>query len=228
MDSTWVMASSPVHRRVETTTYAGYALLMLAWIAAWLIKLRLDARVPWLATDAGGVVFWTLAKLLIWIAPAVWLIHASGRGVGEVLNVRCWRAAVAWGGGIGLAIALTGFVPKWLQGRPLLPATFSSPLVNSFIVAPLFEEFLMRGAILGNLEQARSFWTANVLSALMFVGLHLPGWYFAGVLRAQLTRPVGGALSIFVLGLAFGYAVRRSRSVLAGSLAHVLNNLASS
>jgi len=39
---------------------------------------------------------------------------------------------------------------------------------------------------------------------LMFVVLHRPGWYFMGRLFQNLTDPAGGALSIFLLGLAFG------------------------
>lgn len=47
-----------------------------------------------------------------------------------------------------------------------------------------------------------------------------------GTLTENLTRPIGGALSIFLLGLAFGYATHRGRSVVAGMVAHSLNNLA--
>jgi membrane protease YdiL (CAAX protease family) len=61
---------------------------------------------------------------------------------------------------------------------------------------------------------------------LLFVSLHLPGWYFMGHLRERLTAPLGGAFSIFLLGLAFGYVTYRSRSVAAGVVAHFVNNLA--
>ncbi len=68
--------------------------------------------------------------------------------------------------------------------------------------------------------------TCGIFVMLMFVVLHLPGWYFMGRLFQNLTDPAGGALSIFLLGLAFGYATHRGRSVAAGMLAHFLNNLA--
>jgi membrane protease YdiL (CAAX protease family) len=60
---------------------------------------------------------------------------------------------------------------------------------------------------------------------LLFVALHVPGWYFAGR-PGRLMMPVGGGLSIFVLGLAFGYASHRSRSVAAAMIAHFMNNAA--
>jgi membrane protease YdiL (CAAX protease family) len=63
------------------------------------------------------------------------------------------------------------------------------------------------------------------VTALTFVLVHIPGWYFQGRLVEMLTTPIGGALTIFVLGLIFGVIAHRSRSILAPMLAHALNNL---
>jgi membrane protease YdiL (CAAX protease family) len=60
----------------------------------------------------------------------------------------------------------------------------------------------------------------------MFVVLHFPGWYFMETVLENETKPVGGAPSILMLGLAFGYVTHRGRSVVAGMVAHVLNTLA--
>jgi membrane protease YdiL (CAAX protease family) len=206
--------------------YRVYAVLMAAWIAAWILKVSLDPRAAWLTSDLGGLLYWTAAKIAIWILPAVWLVRASGRTLGQVFNVQRWKRWLAWGGGIGVAIALTGWLPKAAAGQPLFGSAIGFPLVNSFFVAPLFEEFLIRGAMLGTLQQSMPFWRANLIAALMFLGLHLPGWYFMGSLAANMARPIGGGLSIFLLGLAFGYAAYRGQSVLGGSVAHLLNNFA--
>ena len=56
----------------------------------------------------------------------------------------------------------------------------------------------------------------------MFVILHIPGWHFMGVLWDNLTNPAGGALSIFLVSLCFGYASHRSSSVMGGVLAPLL------
>jgi len=42
----------------------------------------------------------------------------------------------------------------------------------------------------------------------------------------KLTTPLGGALSIFLLGLVFGYATYRSHAVVGGMVAHIVNNIA--
>ena len=207
-------------------TYITFAMLMLAWILAWTLKVSvLDSRFTWLTTGPGAFAFWSVAKVVIWILPALWLIRASGRSVRNVLNLANWRSALAWGLAIGLVIALTDVVPRALQGHSLLTLSPMPGVLNALIVAPIFEEFLLRGAVFGNLVRAHSLRNANVATSLLFVSLHLPGWYFMGHVE-KLTAPLGGAFSIFVLGLAFGYATYRSQSVVAGMVAHFVNNLA--
>jgi membrane protease YdiL (CAAX protease family) len=209
-----------------TQTYLAYAVLMSVWIGAWISKTNvLDQEFTWLTTSLGSFVFWTVAKIFIWLLPAYWLIRQSGRTVKEVFNFPNWRRWLGWGGSIGLLIALTGFIPNFLSGQPIFPTELSIPLFSILAIAPLFEEFLLRGAIFGNLQRGYSMMVANAISAAMFVGLHIPGWYFMGTLLENMTKPVGGALSIFLLGLAFGYATYRGRSFMGGAVAHFLNNL---
>lgn len=219
--------STKTTSRIIAWTYATYATLIVVWIVAWLLKVNLDKDVHWLTTGVGGFAYWTVAKLFVWILPAVWLLKFSGRSISETFNVTNWKGWLLWGGGVGLLISLTGFIPKYLAGRMLIPSGFSLDYLSILTVAPIMEEFLMRGVILGNLQRGYSFWKANFISSLMFLGLHLPGWYFKGTLVENLSRPIGGALSIFLLGLIFGYIVYKSRSVIGGMLAHFLNNLAS-
>lgn len=213
---------------ITAWTFGIYAALICVWTLIWVTKVYLvDPRFEWLTTDAGSFTFWTIAKVFIWILPALWLIRISGRNLKEVFNFSNWKGWLTWGGGIGFLIALTGFIPKYFAGQAFFPSEFSFALLSVLTVAPVFEEFLIRGAILGNLQKGYSFLTANIVTSLLFIGLHLPGWYFAGNLIENLTKPIGGALSIFFLGLLFGYAVRRGQSVGSGIVAHFLNNLSS-
>jgi membrane protease YdiL (CAAX protease family) len=206
-------------------TYIVFAVQMAAWIGAWLLKISLEKISPWMQHNLGSFSYWTIAKIVLWIIPAFWLIRSSRRSIAEVLNLQNWKAWLGWGGGIGLLIGLTGIIPKYVQGRPILPTEFSFSLLNVLIIAPVFEEFLMRGAIQTNLHERYPFWLANIITSVLFVFLHIPGWYFMGVLWANLTRPIGGAFSIFLVSLLFGYAAHRSRSVMGGVVCHFLNNL---
>ncbi|HSE61275.1 MAG TPA: type II CAAX endopeptidase family protein [Candidatus Saccharimonadales bacterium] len=221
------MAGRKKRSNIAKWTFGVYFALMLTWTLAWVLKVNLDAQNDWLAASTGSFVYWTTAKAFIWIAPAIALMRLSGRSLREVCNFPNWKSWLKWGGGIGLLIALSGFIPKYLHNQPLFPTDISYALFSATIITPLFEEFLMRGAILGNLQYSYSFWKASILSSLMFLGLHLPGWFFLGTLTENLTKPAGGAISIFLLGLAFSYVVRRSKSFMGSAIAHSLNNLSS-
>ncbi len=41
----------------------------------------------------------------------------------------------------------------------------------------------------------------------------------------MLTQPISGALSILIIGWVLGFVARRSKSVAASTLTHILNNL---
>jgi membrane protease YdiL (CAAX protease family) len=212
--------------KLVRTTYLTFSMIIFMWIIAWIVKVRLDGGVDWFSTGIGGFTYWTSAKLLIWIFPALWLVRISGRRLKQVFNLSNYRQWLFWGGVLGFLIALTGLIPSYMKGSPILPKQVDFAVVNVLVISPIFEEFLMRAAVLGNLQQFHSFWVANIITSFLFVGLHLPGWYFMGDLVENVTRLSGGALSIFLISLVFGYAVKRSNSVMGGILAHFLNNLA--
>jgi membrane protease YdiL (CAAX protease family) len=203
-----------------------FGALIIAWCAAWFIKVALDQRFIFVSAEAGSAVYWLTAKVLLWIIPACWLVWNSKRRFVDVFNFADWRRWVLWGGLVGIAIALTGIIPKWWNGVSVFPSRFDYGTLNVLVIAPLFEEFLMRGALLGSLIPAFGFARANLITAACFVVLHIPGWFMMGSLEAKLSQPIGGAVSVFLLGLLFGWVTRRGGSFLGASLAHCLNNLA--
>ena len=164
-------------------------------------------------------------KLILWIAPAIVLIRCSGQTFGEVMALYRWRSILTWGGGVGLILGAMAILTKALGHQPLFTSQISWTLFSGVIVAPLVEEITFRGAILGALENRLRFAVANAITGLLFLGVHFPGWYFQGRLLANLKAPIGGALSIFLLGLLFGYVAHKSKSVAASTLCHMLNNL---
>lgn len=96
-------------------------------------------------------------------------------------------------------------------------------MLSALTVAPLFEEVMFRGFALKALEDSGyRFWPANTIAAILFLGLHLPGWHFMGKLGAS---QVVVGLSVVVIGMVAGYAKRRSNSTWASVTVHFLNNL---
>ncbi len=205
-------------------TIAAVMAIYVAWIGAWLLKLSLDRHGSWSATPRGGFEYWTAMKVLLWVLPSVAIIHRSGRRVSDVLALDRLRGAMVWGIGAGFVAAAVSLATKAIQHKPLLSPTLSWAFVTAVVVAPLFEEFMFRGAVLGVLAARYRFTAANVLTSALFLGMHLPGWYFQGRLFRLLLAPVGGALYVFLFGFVIGFVRRRSGSVVAAMLTHAFNN----
>lgn len=96
-----------------------------------------------------------------------------------------------------------------LMGHVSLP-TFLLNLFLAVVLAPLIEETLFRGIIFGGLKSYFGKWTAAVISAALFSGLHL-----------QLM----GFFPRFVLGLILVYLYDKYRSLYPSMAFHALNNL---
>jgi len=208
----------------ETTprTWLFFASVLTAWIFAWVVKIHL--RIPALESATGGFLYWTVAKIYLWLLPSLWWIRRTNRSWRDVLRFDSPFRWIGWGAGLGLGVAALNIAWNLHSGHAWFPRRFDLALLNILVVAPLLEEFLVRGAILGALRGEIGFCRANIATAAMFVGLHVPGWYFMGSLQANLVR-FDGAASVFLIGLVAGYATKNGRSVLSGMLFHFLNNL---
>ncbi|HEX5440977.1 MAG TPA: CPBP family intramembrane glutamic endopeptidase, partial [Ktedonobacterales bacterium] len=163
--------------RIVFWTFGFVAALYGAWIGAWLLEEALVHQYSWLATDAGQFAYWTLMKLALWVLPALVLIRLSGQRIQDVIAISRWRSALLWGSGVGLVLGASAVLPALLLHQPLLRASGSWAFVNAVIVAPIVEELTFRGAVLGGLSKHYRFAVANTLTALFFLGAHLPGWY---------------------------------------------------
>ncbi|MCX5758667.1 MAG: CPBP family intramembrane metalloprotease [Candidatus Hydrogenedentes bacterium] len=200
-------------------------ILYLAWIGAWLLERSLESHVVWMNTSGDRSAYWLIMKMLLWILPATVVIRLSGRRLTDVMGFERVRSIIVWGGGVGLILGATTLVTKTFGHHPLFASQLGWPLFSGVLAAPIVEEIAFRGAILGALGERFRFGVANAITGLLFTGVHFIGWYFQGRLLANLKSPIGGALSIFLLGLVFGYVAHRSKSVAASTLTHILNNL---
>ena len=84
------------------------------------------------------------------------------------------------------------------------------PLLYSVVLAPVSEEFIFRGVILGQMRRALPFWAANVLQALLF-----------GVYHGNLVQ---GAYA-FCVGLFLGYISKKADSLIPAIAFHMIYNL---
>ncbi|ODA40390.1 type II CAAX endopeptidase family protein [Desulfosporosinus sp. BG] len=83
-------------------------------------------------------------------------------------------------------------------------------LILAGVLAPLVEETLFRGIVFGGLQAHFGKWTAAVISAVIFSGLHLQAY---------------GFFPRFILGIALVYLYNKYRSLYPSVALHALNNI---
>lgn len=128
-----------------------------------------------------------------------------------------------WGAIIGSVIAALNILYNVITKHEVLNVEFSFAYLNIAITAPLLEEIMFRGFILNMLKKELPFYIANIITSVFFLILHIPGWFFMGVLKTNLLNYT--FVSIFFLSLIFGYAYKKGNSVKASILVHFLNNI---
>jgi len=197
-----------------------FVFLIAAWVAAWYLHDLTFVR------DLGPgatVAYWTVAKLIVWIAPILLIVTCVlKRPAVAYLGLTGFARGIRVGSVVGATFVLLSAIVDVITRMHALPGP-SWGMFNALTVAPLFEEVMFRGFALKALEDSGyRFWPANTIAAILFLGLHLPGWHFMGTLGAS---QVVLGLSVVIVGMVAGYAKRRSNSTWASVTVHFFNNL---
>jgi membrane protease YdiL (CAAX protease family) len=88
--------------------------------------------------------------------------------------------------------------------------------------ATLVEEIFFRGFLLNEFWQTMGFWRANLASSSLFALVHFPGWFALG---KAMPLVFTDALGLLVLGMVFGWAMKKTGSLWTAYILHALNNL---
>jgi CAAX protease family protein len=161
-------------------------------------------------------------RLLVWVLP-VWLYLRFVDGVDPV-NYLKLRHRVRRGVVIALALTtlnLAGSILRFGVPHPdMQRVTWNSMLGTSFLVG-FIEEIPYRGFILQKLAERMNFWVANLITSLLFLWIHVPGWLALHLLRADTMA------TIFVFGFVMGIAFRYADSLWTPIIVHSTNDFLS-
>lgn len=158
-------------------------------------------------------------RFLYWIAPVILYLRYVD-GVDPLAYLKLTQNVRR---GVVVAIVLTAvnvigtfarFGPPHLSMQRV---TWNSVLGTSFFIG-LIEEIPYRGFMLQKFGERMNFWLATLITSLLFVAIHLPGWI------ALHTLSAGAVVSIFVFGVVMAIALKYSRSLWAPILAHSAND----
>jgi uncharacterized protein len=161
-------------------------------------------------------------RLLLWVLPVFLYLRYVDR-VNPIAYLKLnqyWKRGVL----IGLAISVLNFAGMLVRFGPPHPSmsyvTWNSVLGTSILVG-FIEEIPFRGFILQKFQKVFPFWIANLLSSLLFLGIHLPGW----VMLHAFTW--SNAITIFVIGALLAVIFHYSRSLWSSIVTHSLNDFLS-
>jgi membrane protease YdiL (CAAX protease family) len=205
----------------DRTSFAPFLVYVAAFHLLWIAwPLFLYPRVVTLGSATLTYALINLSfRFLYWIAPVLlYLRYVDGVDPFEYL-----RMTPPVRRGLILALVLTAinvigtFARFGMPHLSLQRVTWNSVLGTSFLIG-LFEEIPYRGFMLRKFSERMNVWLANLLTSLLFLSIHLPGW-----IALHIFNP-GAAVSVFLLGVVFAWAVSYSGSLWSAIITHSVND----
>jgi membrane protease YdiL (CAAX protease family) len=162
-------------------------------------------------------------RLLLWVIPVfVYLRYIDRVDTVDYLRLRAhWKRGVL----IGLGYSVLSFLGTLAQLGPPHPTTHNvtwNSILSTSILIGFFEEIPFRGFILQKIEERTRFWAANLISSLLFLAIHLPGWISLHAFPAPRI-----VILVFILGAVFAILLHYSKSLWSAIIAHSLNDFIS-
>ena len=120
------------------------AFLLTAWTAAWLIDLALRNAFAW--GEGTDTAYWIAIKVALWVIPVIALLRRKRIPVAAFVDLVTPLRGIGIGALAGVGLLAFSFAMDAVLGS----ASFNIPvldaaLVNGLLVAPVVEEFTMRG-----------------------------------------------------------------------------------
>ena len=190
--------------------YLVYALFLLLW-TGFIALLWTTHAVPVMG------LFWL--KVPFWLAPVAVLALTRRTGIADLGFAGPPGRALAFAiGGVAL-VTLKDFLRLELIDQR---AAVWSPVLATLLmgVAPALEELLFRGAIQPALVRRDGPVLGIVVTSLLFLLIHLPGWV---LLRANVSAFT--IAYVFAFGLFLGWLRHASGSIWASFFTHWINNI---
>jgi hypothetical protein len=206
------------------------SLFIVCFFAIWSVRATfLYAIDESIEPDSLRTVYSVSVKLIFRALPAfgyvLWVRHASPfryLGISVMPSARKWlKYLVVIGLFLGAQVAFASIVGGKTLSLAGISVSITLSGMLSFVVSPFLEELLFRGLLLHELAALLPRWGANVLTSLLFAGIHLPFWLSHGGMSGALLTNTAG---IFIFSLLAGWLYLDSSSIWPPTVAHTANN----
>jgi membrane protease YdiL (CAAX protease family) len=201
------------------------ALYIIFFFAAWTFKEGfLNKSLESIFSDNVNMQYLVSAgiKLLIWVVPVfVYLKLVNRESPLSYLKMnRNAAKGIFWG--IVICVSYIGFslLRDYIMGDKRVNLDLNlNQWLNIIIMAGFAEEIVFRGFLLQKFEEYFEFFWSNIITSVLFIFIHFPKWYFTeGEILPQ------SMLSVFILGIAFGYTYKKTGSIWTSMIFHSTNN----
>ncbi|MDQ0270644.1 membrane protease YdiL (CAAX protease family) [Cytobacillus purgationiresistens] len=165
-------------------------------------------------------------KIAIWVIPVIFLVKIMEKDNPlSYLGLRHnFKKGLKWAGWVSL-VFIFYFV---ILNLTVLESNINFQMglhewLNTILLVGITEEIVFRGFLLRKLMDSYKFWIANIITALLFVSIHFPIWFYKGLF--EFPYILGSILTAFVLGILFGFVYKKSKSLWSVIIIHSLYNL---
>jgi len=182
---------------------------------------------PWMVSLGNTTLLYALVnisfRLLVWVLPVfLYLRYFDHLDPIEYLKLKQnWKRGII----ISIILSIINFLGNMLRfGAPHLSIesfTWNSVLGTSLLIG-FIEEIPYRGFILQKLDEQYGFWIANLLSSLLFLSIHLPGWISLHFFSME------NAIFVFLFGVVMAIIFKYGKSLWGSIVTHSLNDFITS
>jgi membrane protease YdiL (CAAX protease family) len=220
---------APDHRSVPAKVFVTYLIVFFAiWTLRATVLIRVDESIE---SPLWKNLFSNAVKFTIWVLPVFITLIRRARPLTYLklttpANERGLSIAMV----VTLALCVIVIAGESILSRrspvAILGARSSEwlTILLGVFLSPFAEEILFRGFILNRLNESLSFWKSNLISAFLFVLAHVPYWVSKNGFSPRVIRDLA---NVFVLGLLFGWLMKKANSLWPAIGAHIANNFLS-
>ncbi|GAM12182.1 CAAX amino terminal protease family [Mesobacillus selenatarsenatis SF-1] len=172
-----------------------------------------------------GAVTSAIIKIIIWVIPVILLVIIMEKRnpfsyLGLLYNV---KNGLKWIGWASLVLLFYSILNITLLKNSIDFQLELREWLNVVLLVGITEEIVFRGFLLRKLMDSFRFWIANAITALLFVSIHFPIWFYKG--QFEFPYIFSSILTVFVLGIIFGFIYKKSKSLWSVIIIHSLYNL---
>lgn len=164
-------------------------------------------------------------KIVIWVIPVILLVKIMEKGKPfSYLQLRHnFRKGLQWTGWVSLALLFYFVINLTVIKNDINLQIGFNNWLNTILLVGITEEIVFRGFLLRKLMDSLRFSMANTITALLFVTIHFPIWFYKGLF--EFPYILSSIVTLFVLGIIFGIIYKKSNSLWSVIIIHSLYNL---